>query len=622
VYTRKVDYLHKLVYKALYEFCKTHSSSQKDSSRRKINDSDIEEFYDFDPHMEFLLLDDVVPEDHTNQKINLNPYELGEEEGASSNITPTNQSMHSQNNRTRLSLGGLSVTRLERSMTGAFSSSAQQRALLGTINNGRLRLVGGTCDIGDNGVLLMPGSNLLTPSSTEMIMDDASHQPRRSLFGEEGLSEQENIDLAPQGGDDYEVDDDDDGPGFEMNFDDQASEQPSEEVVYALQQQRKQVTFATDKPSKVIKERKDPWALLDPHYDGSKKPKPLKKGRTIRLPEGMEKLPSECVTGARTRQMKERPRQTLPDEDDLTTKYLAADTFQAFLRNQFEPPKIPITGLVFKEFSYIAKKKAKQRAQARRAERKKEMEDQNLNHESQSQQHEDIDDDDDDYGGGFDFGGGDDYDDDDHVNAGDNTGLASLDDVFQNNGAAGDNHGKLQPMFHPGYYCKCLRIPHLLSFNIDDPVGGKTFEELCRAHIQAFARGAEDFAFNTKLSERVDKWQSKLVPILEEEERRSVFDIHMYSQRLIDSAKQGLQRVKRKSDGSIEAVPKSVDFETVTRHCTQSDVCRLFLASLSLANSGNLKIDENLNGFRFDLLSSTVEPPMAMFKASSLVEGR
>jgi condensin-2 complex subunit H2 len=79
---------------------------------------------------------------------------------------------------------------------------------------------------------------------------------------------------------------------------------------------------------------------------------------------------------------------------------------------------------------------------------------------------------------------------------------------------------------------------------------GKTFEELCRAHIRAFAKGAEDFAFSTKLTERVSMWQAKLAPILEDEERRATFDIHRYSQDLLETAKQGLQRIKRKSDGS------------------------------------------------------------------------
>lgn len=66
----------------------------------------------------------------------------------------------------------------------------------------------------------------------------------------------------------------------------------------------------------------------------------------------------------------------------------------------------------------------------------------------------------------------------------------------------------------------------------------------------SFAKGAEEFALSTKLTERVGKWQAKLTPILEEEERRSAFDIHQYSQQLLDSAQQGIQRLKRKSDGS------------------------------------------------------------------------
>jgi hypothetical protein len=61
VYIRKVDYLYKLVYKALYdEFCDNTSSSKESSSHKS------EGFYEFNPHMEFMLLDDVIPEDLTN----------------------------------------------------------------------------------------------------------------------------------------------------------------------------------------------------------------------------------------------------------------------------------------------------------------------------------------------------------------------------------------------------------------------------------------------------------------------------------------------------------------------------------------------------------------------------
>jgi hypothetical protein len=150
---------------------------------------------------------------------------------------------------------------------------------------------------------------------------------------------------------------------------------------------------------------------------------------------------------------------------------------------------------------------------------------------------------------------------------------------------------------------------------------GKTFEELCRAHIQAFAKGADNFALNSQLSERVGKWQAKLAPILEEEERRAVFDIHMYSKRIIETTQQGLQRIKRKSDGSTQAATRTVDFESITQDCSRSDVCRMFLASLSLANAGNLQIEEGAPNFRFDLVSANVEQPMETYQAPSLADG-
>lgn len=441
IYTRKVDYLHKLVYKALYEFCK-NTSSAKESARRKSADSDIEEFYDFDPHMEFLLLDDVVPEDLTNQKINLKPDESEEE--ALSSSTPNSSGMTSQN-RTRLSLGGLSVTKLERSITGGFTSSAQQRALLGTINNGSLRLVGGRCDVGDSGVLLMPGSSMLTPAIDNIVADD-SEQPRRSLFGDDNADASTNPAPNNEFGAAFEDDDhSNDGAGFEMNVsvdDDNTTEQPQQDDVVgtAFQQQRKRVTFA-DAPKTT--KRIDPWALLDPHSNDSRKPKALRKGKTIRLPEGIDRLPSECVTGARTRQLKHRPRLQRA-EDDSSPRCLAADTFRSFLRNKVEPPNISFNGLVFKEFTYIAKLKSKVRAQERRAQRKKELEAQN---QYNPKEEEDIYDDDD-YGGGFDFGGGDndDHDGGDNNDIG-NAGFTSMDEAFEKSSEDDQGTHKQQQSF-------------------------------------------------------------------------------------------------------------------------------------------------------------------------------
>lgn len=598
VYSRKVEYLHGLVYKALYEFFRSTTTNGHRDSRHRSTDLDIEEFFDFDPHVDFLLLDDVVPEDFDNHKINLK--EDDDEGLLASGIEGTTPSQSLT--RTRLSLGGLSVTRAEQRSSFGVSSSSQQRALLGTLNNGALRLVGGRCDVGDDGVLIMPGSS----SGPSKTMVDPVDEGRRSLFDNETAT----LNL-PQN-DDYD-DHDNDGPGFDFHGDNdddivhsQKSAGMNEGAVVALPSQAKvsskKVTFAEPK------KRADPWALLDPHASESAKQKPLRKGKTYRLPEEVDTPPSECVTGASTRRMPQRKQTSTKQE---VRQGFAVETFRAFLQNTGEPPKIPIKGLFFgDEFAYIAKENAKKRAALRRAERKKELEDQGKQYNEQ----DDDDDDDDEYGGGFDFGG-DDNDGNDEMG---NAGMSSLDHAFQ---ISADDNGEY------GNCCVFQRklTLHLPNFTIckgnDDTNFGKTFEELCRAHIQAFAKGAEDFALNTQLSERVNKWQAKLVPILEDEERRGVFDIHEYSNRIIEKAQDGLQRQKRKSDGSIQKVPTTVDFERIAEGATPSDVCRLFLASLSLANAGNVLIEEGAPTFRFDLLSNIVERPMETFQAPSLVSG-
>ena len=536
VYSRKVEYLHSLVYKALYEFFKSTNSRETASSRRKSGDSAIEEFYDFDPHNEFLLLDDVVPEDFTSKKINLKEDDDDEASSTSSTAATPNQSMASLN-RTRLSLGGLSVSRAERASFGGGSfnpsSSSQQRALMGTLNDGALRLVNGKCDVGADGLLLLPGSSLAAPET--MLLDPT--EGRRSLFGDETVdppvAEAHGGEGQAGGQNDFathqDYDDDDDGPGFEMNDDwgdepaDAPPHQDNQSMVDATvghQQQeapRKRVTFQEENTNN--KKKSNPWAMMDPHCSEKQIHKPIRRSKTYKLPPGINLPPSECVTGASTRRVAVHRPLSPPSEDDTC---LAVETFRAFFKKTGEPPKIPFNGLVFgDEFAYIAKRTAKKKASERRLQRiaQREAQQELMDPTNDAFGDENAYDDDDDYGGGFDFGGNDhdDYDGGDQDNGMGNTGMSSLDEAFQND-------------------------------NGDETNLGKTFEELCRAHIQAFAKGADDFALNTKLSERVNKWQAKLSPILEEEERRAAFDIHQYSERLLHVAEDGLKEKRRMSD--------------------------------------------------------------------------
>jgi condensin-2 complex subunit H2 len=465
IYSRKVEYLHSLVYKALQDFFQSTAAavaSKKNSFKRSV-DADIEEFFEFDPHENFLLLDDMVPEDVTHSKINLKDEDEDDDEGVVGRNTPNtsrrdrSSSGTNRNNTTRLSLGGLSVTRLERSALGGGFSSAvsqqQQRALLGILNNGTLRLVDGQCDVDDSGVLLMPGSQtgrsslVFDGSSTTPKMDDefAPGNPR-NLFNAEHENEDVGFDAAADFGD-YD-DDDNDGPGFVMNDEGTDNVSGSAEPVTvplasAGGDKNKRVTFAettqnqsTEKPKK-----QDPWALLDPHSTGeSYHPKPLKKGKTYKLPDGVTEPPSECVTGARTSRITHPKAQSL--KQPTLRPSIAVETFRIANGQQLEPEfEITNFGLAYgDEFLYIAKENANLKAAKRRAERKKENKasgegSQSAENQERNFTHDENDDDDNDFGGGFDFGGGeDDYDDDVDNNTG-NAGIQSMDNLFhENNG--------------------------------------------------------------------------------------------------------------------------------------------------------------------------------------------
>jgi hypothetical protein len=62
-----------------------------------------------------------------------------------------------------------------------------------------------------------------------------------------------------------------------------------------------------------------------------------------------------------------------------------------------------------------------------------------------------------------------------------------------------------------------------------------------------------------------------------------------------------------------------VGFGKVTKGCTKRDICRLFLASLSLANAGNLLIkEESVDGeYMFEIVSDELHNVMEEYLAPS-----
>jgi condensin-2 complex subunit H2 len=478
---------------------------------------------------------------------------------------------------------------------------------------GNLRILSERSDIDHSGILHLPGtasfggitSNSQRFSNVQVVSGEGNTEANNAFAPDQLTNQDDGADfIGDVGGDDH----DNDGDAFMMAGDDEPQpEQPK--------------PVAPPKPSKA-----DPWILLDPHDPETKKGRPIRIGVTYRLPTGLEEPPSQCVTGARTRRKPVRRlvEQVSPQE----TICIATATFKATMANErrrrerlslskdhselfsimsnepseehvaIELPSVPIKGLVFgNEFAYIAKAAAKRKAAERRERRKL------LQADPSAVSAKEADnllgyDDADDYGDGFDMGGDDDsYHEDTNQAVMGNTGIASLDDAF----SVGDT---------------------------SNPEGAK-FEALCRAHIRAFAKGAEKYAAETNLTKRVGEWQSKLAPILEEEEHRPVFDIHVYGQRVIDVVQGEIDKKKRTS--KIQRGKQSIDvvsFETVTNHCEHFEVCRLFLASLSLSNSGNVQLIGEEGGkvstpdsLRIELLDACIDHPMETYLAPSAQQG-
>lgn len=524
VYSRKVEYLHALVYQALNDLIAStrNGGNGKAGQKRRGGGSGteaiLEELTEYDENMEFLLLDDVLPTDDSpdGDRINLREDDarananldllLDEDDDDDDNhaghnnnrslLAATPRNNQSLLNATRLSLGGLSVTRLDRSKAGSIlgagsssdnnrmSSEAATRALIGTILNegsdgqGNLRLLSGKCDVSSTGALLMPGSSLLTTGGSAGGDGDGrnsgmSINPNSSLFvAEDG-------DNNMGGGDDNgnfahaDDDDDDGGVGFALADDDD----DADTFAQAQQQQQasapKKVQFAP-----IPAKKHDPWALLDPHDAGAvPKARPLRIGVTYRLPPGVDDTPSECVTGARTKK-KRSLRKTTMMAKNAKAKMLsgaggrrALDTFVSVAAYKSSraaaganlngdsdeemdeeeaealaevASSVSMTGLAFgTEFAYIAKATARREAAARREERKRrQMEEAGLPPPPAGSGDQGnfaaFDDDDDDYGGGFAFGGDDDDDDLDENDAGPvrgNVGVTSLDEAISTAGS-------------------------------------------------------------------------------------------------------------------------------------------------------------------------------------------
>lgn len=283
---------------------------------------------------------------------------------------------------------------------------------------------------------------------------------------------------------------------------------------------------------------KDHWKMLDPHDPGVSKNKPFKKGKPF-------KKPSSLVS---QQHKKKRKRQEGKQEPTLIpiNQFIS----QAFYSHASKMLKNPLKTPTFPEFEYLywiefrrqQKVQAKQKQLLSQVATDEEIEELK-SIVVKSEEVEEIENED----KGFDV----DNDDDD-----DDFGVEVPDDF-----CLGDDNvpEPVEPMA------------------LDEPSDGvviSSYEELVRKYVDGYLTEAQQYAQETDLSRRVRDWEERIVPVLSQEETHRPFDIHKYGEEIMVSFRgKSYQHFKELANGK-----------------ESYEICRLFLATLQLANNYNVEI--------------------------------
>ncbi|KAG5185275.1 hypothetical protein JKP88DRAFT_312427 [Tribonema minus] len=456
----------------------------------------------------------------------------------------------------------------------------------------------------------------------------------------------------------------------------------------------------------------DPWAMLDPHDPGTRPPKPWRKGRTFRVPASL-KAKKGGKGGAKKR-----------EQEAGAAEEAGGDG------------RVPLTGLAYPD--YILKRERRRKAAALRAAQAAlaaelrgggacaDDDDADVNAQDGAAADEDYGD----GGGGAGAGleaeeaawgdGGDGFDHDGGGGGGDDDdsdGDPAWPAATPRGGfvATGVAHlptppASAAPAPGPAPFavaCCCRMGVRKYSRARDgggmwgDGGGGadwdggegegggplsladafrdapQTYEDLCRSHIQAFMRGAEQapvpaeaehdaamrrstvltrrkalsrllapqnghaYAQETGLSRRVGAWQDRLEPLLREQSARAAFDMRACGDAVLASAVAVLPRAARErlaAAADADAPPPTKDkaaavdvvaFGRVVAGRERFDVCRMFLASLQLANSGCVALrhaatarEQGRVPFELQVLRAAAPQEVAGFFAPSVAETR
>ncbi|GMH93703.1 hypothetical protein TrST_g6089 [Triparma strigata] len=553
------------LYTLVFKVLEVITDKKKNGEEKKDGEEDDE--VKFDVELNFLLLDDVI---ETGDKINL----MEEDVDAIGDWEHNNVEFgRAGNNKRRMSTN--SNRRLSHASAISKGSAALNASLVADIGSSGLRLM--SSDVNASGALLLPGSNAFND-------DDVGSDNGFDVDGEDDMS----------GGFDL------DGDGFGMNDDVNKSSYSDPNTTgvsdsLALAIPHANDSYVSSNTSKLS--AADPWRLVDPHRNPDGRNRPLKKGKTFTIPVGIMEDGSL-------------------DNSQVNETSLNAST--SINKSSFvvKDENLKLKGLAYgQEFAYVAKEIKKRKATKKRRskkannwygkKKKKYVEDLEEEEEEEQQDYDDG------------FGAGD--DDEGGFSAFEGAGPQNVDDerfnkMFGGAAAVGDDGEDDDEKYYN-------RNP------MEETRFEEKFESLCKAHLRAFAAGAERYAAESQLTKRVADWSFKLQPTLQSEEKRTAFDIHETGTEILGGMQAAVSKQKaegKKFKGSNASI---VDFHAVTSGMEQYEVCRVFLASLMLANAGNITLShpemdgsgvaDNIN---MELHGTNLDKPMDTYVAPSVME--
>ena len=335
--------------------------------------------------------------------------------------------------------------------------------------------------------------------------------------------------------------------------------------------------------------------LLDPH-DVQKGSKSVKKGRPYLVPSQLLKNTNEKLSN-----------QLVHVPLLLSMKSMSAKIFDSLIDGN-----VPLTGIAHCHFNDIIKtQKAEKMKNIRNMKKNTEVFEEeymytDANDEENDRHVNNTDDNNEVYNNYEDHANWNDAgDDDDHFNPNpmDNneniinneiSALEIIDNMLPYDGHASETAAALAKILADEEEL-ARRVENALNEGLNQSATS-SYEVLCRKYIDNFMRGAENFARETNLSKRVKEWTNKLEPKLKEQEEAPQFDIHQYSDKI-------LNRVSGLTADTNDT--SNIPFYEVVKDQSPAEVCRLFLACLQLANLGNINVLPNSDPSKVNSIPAT-----------------